>query len=266
MGDGRWAMGDGRWAMGDGQASAKAGSVVRAPAWPSQCAVFHLCNPKPMHMTQFLQWLGPDGFGYEIQTVEYKKWRLSLLLAISKRQQKLQQKEKGGASASASPSAADSKAGAGAGAGAAARVKGKSRRAGGSGGGSGSARRPIGIGGGVSLEELEPSAGGGGDEDDGKLDEPNALEPLVSALAEDAQDMGSQENMPKMDPAFTMSVLKQVLYFVALPSRSLALHRAHSSLVLMHSQTGGPVCPPVTGDLLDIYFQFYVASGFLAPP
>ena len=66
----------------------------------------------------------------------------------------------------------------------------------------------------------------------------NALQPLISIFSEKEEDMGTTETMPKFDPQVTFS--------------KLAKHCVY--------------CPPVDSKLLDVYFHFYISSGFLFPP
>lgn len=73
--------------------------------------------------------------------------------------------------------------------------------------------------------------------------EENALSPLLPLLSEDKEEMGSVATMPRFDLAATSARLLDV------------------------APPLGPVaCPAVAAPLLQRYFDFMVACGFLPPP
>lgn len=66
----------------------------------------------------------------------------------------------------------------------------------------------------------------------------NALLPLLPIFSENEVDMGTTQTMPKFD----------------------------ASLTLRQCEALGVPCPPINADLLKVYFEFYISSGFLPPP
>ena len=66
--------------------------------------------------------------------------------------------------------------------------------------------------------------------------EENALAPLVSAFSDKAEDMGTSKDMPLFDTTWTTARVKQL---------------------------GGHGCPPITKELLALYFDFMTRVGYL---
>ena len=66
----------------------------------------------------------------------------------------------------------------------------------------------------------------------------NALLPLLPIFSENEVDMGTTQTMPKFD----------------------------ASLTLRQCEALGVPCPPINANLLKVYFEFYISSGFLPPP
>jgi thioester reductase-like protein len=46
------------------------------------CPIYHLCNPKPIHWSKFVDWMAK--FGYPLQKLAYTEWRNKLLSLGSK--------------------------------------------------------------------------------------------------------------------------------------------------------------------------------------
>jgi hypothetical protein len=66
----------------------------------------------------------------------------------------------------------------------------------------------------------------------------NALLPLLPIFSEEEIDMGNSKTMPIFD----------------------------ASLTLLQCTALGTPCPRIDDTLLEVYFEFYISSGFLAPP
>ena len=66
----------------------------------------------------------------------------------------------------------------------------------------------------------------------------NALQPVLSIFGNSSEAMGTTKTMPKFDASFSFSKLAK--YSIS--------------------------CPLIDENLLSLYFQFYISSGFLAPP
>jgi hypothetical protein len=66
----------------------------------------------------------------------------------------------------------------------------------------------------------------------------NALLPLLPIFSENEADMGNTESMPVFNAAWTLRQCDAV----------------------------GVPCPIIDDELLTVYFEYYISSGFLAPP
>jgi thioester reductase-like protein len=66
----------------------------------------------------------------------------------------------------------------------------------------------------------------------------NALLPLLPIFSEKEVDMGTSETMPKFNASWTLNQCSAL----------------------------GVPCPSIDDNLLTVYFEFYISSGFLAPP